>query len=150
MGPLLIIIGIIACPDIGPSKEALGDVSRIRHALAETVYVVEDDGLERYGRLLQADSTKLTLAAGARAITIETDRVARVDRPRDRTIDGVVKGAAVGFILGVLGHQGLNGSARGFISGQMVAFAGLGYVLDVAHAKRTPVYQAGDAIPAGH
>lgn len=142
MGLILpLLFGLFLIPDPGPSKQELADFSRIKAALDQWVYVVDQGGQERLVHLTGATNDELSFELGPRRFTIARDEVLRVDRERDRTIDGVLKGVAFGAGLGLL-VSGLGGGSSAHVLQSMAVYGGIGYLLDRSNQTRGPLYRA--------
>jgi hypothetical protein len=150
MGYLIVplIFGIISLPDPSQSPDRLADFARLRKAVGEVVYLTDGNGQERRLTLLEAGEHEVTLSNGAQSIVMQKDAVFTVDRARDRTIDGLLKGAAIGLVMGLLVESEIPGSDGSIIASGMLAYGTVGYLLDRASTARQPLYRGRPSMPA--
>ncbi len=135
---LPLIILIIAFPDATPTQ--LADFSRFAKVQGEEVAVVDMFGAERLGRVVAATDTTVTLGLGAGTRTFERADVLRADRLRDSTRDGLIKGMAIGALVGWAASRELGATAGGFAV-SMSVYGGIGYLLDRSSSERAPLYR---------
>lgn len=136
-----LLIGVLLVPDPGPSSQRLADFARIQKALDESIYVVDQTGQERLVRLIGATGDELTLELGPRRLTMTRDAVLRVDRERDRSVDGLVKGLVFGAGMGLL-VSALGGGSGKQVLQATAAYGSIGYLLDRGNRSREPLYRA--------
>lgn len=139
---LPLIIGVIALPQPGPSKDALADFARIQKALDKEVYVRDASGQERVVRILDAATDAITVEVGRQQVTMLRDDVLAVDRRKDRNIDGIVKGAVVGLILGAVIESAYTDANGRYLLRGAVSYGVIGYLFDHGHTAREPLYRA--------
>jgi hypothetical protein len=139
---LPLIIGAMAVPAPSPSAERLADFTRIRDAVDEDVYLVDSAGQERRVTILQAGDQAVTVLVGQQSVQMNRDAIVRVDRARDTTTDGVIKGALVGLLVGWIAEANTpNANGRYLLQGALT-YAGLGYLFDRGHVARQALYRA--------
>lgn len=117
--------------------DALADFERLARSEGIEVYVVDTQGLERLGRLAGADGSGLQLRVPAGQITMAKAQVAEVDRRRDSSLDGTVKGLILGAVLSAIF---IGDSPKLWWRGALV-YGGLGYILDASVRAREPLYR---------
>ncbi len=143
-----LLIGLFVIPSPAPSAEELADFARIQKALHESIYVVDEQGAERLTRLISATDDRLVLELGPRTLALTRDEVIRVDRERDPTTDGLLKGLAFGAGMGLI-VSGLGGGSSTYVLQSMAVYGSIGYLLDRGSNHRTPLYRApGPAVTA--
>lgn len=148
MGPIILplILGIIAVPAPEPPAHELANIDRLRRALQQEVYLIDTTGQERVVRILEVGTDAVTIAVVQQSSTLQHDRILAVDRAKDSKLDGTVRGALVGLILGGLIESGVgNGGGRHVLAGA-VTYGLVGYLFDRAAASRQKLYRA-DAAP---
>lgn len=136
-----LLLGLLILPDPGPSERQLAEFSRIQKVVDQSIYLVDQSGQERLMRLIAATDDELTLELGPRRFTMPRDEVLRVDRERDRTTDGLLKGLAFGAGMGLL-VRGLGGGSSEQVFSAMAVYGGIGYLLDRGNQSRQPLYRA--------
>jgi hypothetical protein len=144
MGFLLVplVIGVITLPAPSPSDERLADFARIRKAVDEEVYLVDSAGQERRVTILQAGDRAVTVLVGQQSVQMSRDAVVRVERMRDTNVDGVIKGALLGLLVGLaIEANAPNGNGRFLLQG-VLTYGGLGYLFDRGNVSRQPLYKA--------
>ena len=92
----------------------------VTEATAEEVKVRFDSGVKSYSRASVASAESL----------------------RDGRIDGVIKGALFGFVVGALASQGCESAERCHTWALGLVTGGVGYLLDAAETHRQPLYRA--------
>ena len=132
------IIVIIMLPGFTPAG-ALADFGRFAAAQGEEVAVVDMFGAERLGRIVAATDTNVTMGFGAGTHTFERADVLKADRLRDGNADGLLKGVAVGALVGWIAAMEL-GTAHGF-AGSIAVYGSIGLLLDHASKNREPLYR---------
>jgi hypothetical protein len=144
MGYLIVplIFTIMAAPDPTLTPERLADFARLRKAIGQTVYVTDSNGQERRLTLLEAGEREVTFGTGAHSIVMQKDAVFTVDRSRDTTLDGTVKGAAIGLIMGLLTASAYEESEGEIVLSGVLTYGAVGYLLDRANTARQPLYRA--------
>jgi hypothetical protein len=146
-----LLFGIILLPDPGPRGAVLEDFTRIDRAVGESIYVVDRNGSERVGQVVGVDDRALRLQVGPQVFAIDRSAILAADRRRDRTTDGVIKGALFGLIAGLFAIQGTDGSggeATRVVIGSMAIYGSIGYAFDRANHVRTPLYRAPRTVAA--
>jgi uncharacterized protein YcfJ len=136
-----LLIGVMAVPAPLPPAEQLADFTRLAKAVDEEVYIVDSNGQERRVTLLEAGDQAVRFMVGQQTLEMSRDAIVRVDRVRDRNIDGIVKGALIGLLIGGIAEANTSGSEAYWLRG-MLAYGGIGYLFDVGHVARQPVYRA--------
>jgi hypothetical protein len=138
---LPLIIGAMAVPAPSPSAERLADFSRIRDAIREEVYIVDSAGQERRVTIVQAGDQAVTVLVGQQSVQMNRDAIVGVDRARDTTTDGVIKGALIGLLVGLIAETNTpNPNGRYLLQG-VITYGGLGYLFDRSHVSRQPLYR---------
>lgn len=132
------IIVIIMLPGFTPAA-TLADFGRFAAAQGEEVAVVDMFGAERLGRIVAASDTSVTMGFGAGTHTFERADVLKADRLRDGNLDGLLKGVAVGALVGWIAAMEL-GAAQGF-AGSIAVYGSIGLLLDHASKNREPLYR---------
>jgi hypothetical protein len=150
MGYLIVplIFGIMAIPDPTLTPERLADFARLRKAIGQTVYVTDFIGQERRLTLLEAGEREVTFSTGAQWIVMPRDSVFTVERSRDTTLDGALKGAAIGLVMGLVTASAFEESEGSIIVSGVLTYGTAGYLLDRANVARQPLYRAGPAAPS--
>jgi hypothetical protein len=138
-----LLVGLIALPGAAVGSDRhLEDFSRLRKVINETVYVLDTTGLERRLTVVQAGQQIVTLQAGRQTFTMHKDAIARVERARDRSWDGAIKGALFGLVMGLV-VAGESGFPAGEVLPRAVtAYGSIGFLLDRAVTNRQDVYRA--------
>jgi hypothetical protein len=139
---LPLIIGIIAVPAPGPSSDALADFTRIQKALNREVYVRDTAGQERIVSILDAGTDAITVAIGQQQMTLQRDEILAVDRMKDSSRDGFVKGALIGLILGAAVGSAFDGRQGQYMFRAALSYGAIGYLFDYGHTSRAPLYRA--------
>ena len=138
---LPLIIGAMALPAPSPSAERLADFTRIGDAVREEVYLVDSAGQERRVTILQAGDQAVTVLIGQQSVQMNRDAILSVERARDTTTDGVIKGALVGLLVGWIAEANTpNAKGRYFLQG-VLTYGGLGYLFDRGVTARQPLYR---------
>jgi hypothetical protein len=139
-----LLLGVVLLPDPGPRARVLEDFARIDRAVGDSIYVVDRDGNERFGRLVGLDDQALRLQIGAQLFSMDRTTILAADSRRDRTTDGVLKGLLFGLVTGLIARQGTSGGAdaTGVVVGSMAFYGGLGWAFDRANSSRSPLYRA--------
>jgi hypothetical protein len=138
-----LIVGLFVFPGGGPANDkALADFSRLHSAIDESVYVVDRTGHERLMTLLEAGERSITLGIGAQTVSMNRDAVLRVDRARDRTRDGVLKGGAFGLFTGLLALKATGARSGGLVIRSVFSYGTIGYLLDRANTNREALYRS--------
>jgi hypothetical protein len=138
---LPLIIGALALPAPSPSAERLADFTRIRDAVREEVYIVDSAGQEGRVTILQAGDQAVTVLVGQQSVQMSRDAIVGVDRARDTTTDGVIKGALIGLLVGLIAETNTpNADGRYLLQG-VVTYGGLGYLFDRGHVSRQALYR---------
>ena len=132
------IIIVIMLPGF-TSADALADFGRFAAAQGDEVAVVDMFGAERLGRIVAASDTSVTMGFGAGTHTFQRADVLKADRLRDGNLDGLLKGVAVGALVGWMAAMEL-GTARGF-TGSIAVYGSIGLLLDHANKNREPLYK---------
>jgi hypothetical protein len=132
------IVIVIMLPGF-TSANALADFGRFAAAEGQEIAVVDMFGAERLGRLVAASDTSVTLGFGAGTHTFQRADVLKADRLRDSNVDGLLKGVAVGALVGWMAALDL-GAARGF-SSSIAVYGSMGLLLDHANKNREPLYR---------
>lgn len=133
--PLLILILLL--PESTPGQ--LADFSRFARVKGEEVAVVDMFGAERLGRVIAATDTTVTLGFGTGSHTFDRVDVLKADRLRDGTRDGLIRGMAIGALVGwAVTREG--GVAGGFAASVGV-YGGLGFFFDYTNTDRAPLYR---------
>lgn len=132
------IIVVILLPGF-TSADALADFGRFAAAEGQEVAVVDMFGAERLGRIVAASDTSVTMGFGAGTHTFERADVLKADRLRDGNVDGLLKGVAVGALVGWMAAMEL-GTARGF-GGSIAVYGSIGLLLDHSNKNRQPLYR---------
>ena len=103
MGYLIVplIFGIMSVPDPTLTPARLADFARLQRALAAGGLRHRCERTERRLKLVDADDLEVTFSTGAQSIVMQRDAVV-YSRSRARlTLDGTLKGAAIGLIMGL-------------------------------------------------
>jgi hypothetical protein len=132
------VIVIIMLPGF-TSADTLADFGRFAAAEGDEVAVVDMFGAERLGRIVAATDTNVTMGFGAGTHTFARADVLKADRLRDSNLDGLLKGVAVGALVGWMAAMEL-GAAHGF-SGSIAVYGSIGLLLDNASKNREPLYR---------
>jgi hypothetical protein len=150
MGYLIVplIFGIMSVPDPTLTPARLADFARLHKALGQEVYVTDANGQERRLKLVDADDLEVTFSTGAQSIVMHRDAVFTIDRARDSTLDGTVKGAAIGLVMGLLVASELPESQGTIVASAVISYGAVGFMLDRANTSRQPLYRA-RPIPSG-
>lgn len=99
-----------------------------------TVYVLDDTGQETTGELLRLDADGLVLLVEGAELRFEAEQAIRLDRRGDSLKNGLLIGAAIGAVLGLVSDAGpLLGA---------VGFAGIGLGIDALNQGRITLYDA--------
>ena len=114
---------------------------KLTDARGHQVAIIDTDKREWQGRLLEVGKDALTVELDSNARQFPIDTVKRVDVEGDRVIDGVIKGALFGGVLGALATA----EFRGALSGAMV-YGLIGAGLDALNHCRHTVYRAPAAV----
>ena len=138
---LPLLIGVMAVPAPPPSADQLADFTRLAKAVDEEVYVVDSTGQERRVTLLEAGDQAVRFMVGQQTLEMSRDAIIRVDRVRDRNLDGIIKGALFGLLIGGIAEANTS-SNGGYLLRGALAYGSIGYLLDVGHVARQPVYRA--------
>jgi len=143
---LFVPIAIALAPLPGPSATALMDFSRMEKVIGQQIAIVDMDGAVREGRLVSATADQVTMDFGAGARVFGKTEIARAERLRDGVIDGIIRGALFGFVMGGLATQGCSSSSDGCVAeavlGSMAIYGTIGWALDAANANRQPIYRS--------
>jgi uncharacterized protein YcfJ len=68
--------------------------------------------------------------------------IVRVDRAPDSNVDGVVKGALIGLLIGSVAESCVSGSDGRYLLQGALTYGGIGYLFDRGHTARQLVYRA--------
>lgn len=145
MGYLIVplIIGIIAVPAPGPSRDTLADFTRIQKALGDEVYLRDTTGQERVVSILDAGTDIVTVGVGRQSMTVRQDEILAVDRMKDRNRDGFVKGALIGLLVGAaIGSAYTDRDSGRYLLSGALTYGAIGYMFDHGHTAREPLYRA--------
>lgn len=144
MGILVVplIIGIIAVPAPGPSRDTLADFARIQKALNREVYVRDTTGQERVVSIIGTGTDAITVAVGKQWSTMQRDEILAVDRMKDSSRDGFVKGALIGLIVGAAVGSAFDGREARYLLRGALTYGTIGYLFDYGHTSRAPLYRA--------
>ncbi len=137
-GAIIGIVLIIAGVPAHVSADTLAMFERLQRHVGRDVIVVDTTGMVMEGRVLAATSAKLDLGFGQHVRSFAPDVIARVDRQVDSPVDGFLKGLVIGALLGALSRD------TEWALAMAAGYGGLGYVLDVGHQAREPIYRAPD------
>ncbi|HKE84281.1 MAG TPA: hypothetical protein VKB50_11015 [Vicinamibacterales bacterium] len=102
------------------------------------VVVTRSDGSSVKDTLLCMSRDSVVLASGG---TVPLDSVARIAKPRDGVIDGVLKGAGVGLLVLVLCAPDCGGAEP--VVRITLGYAILGGVIDAAQGNNPTIYKKG-------
>jgi hypothetical protein len=138
---LPLLIGLIAVPSPGPSAARLADFTRLDGVEHEEVYVVDTSGLERRLTLVEAGDAAVKFMVGQQQLEIHRDAILRVDRVRDSSLDGAIKGMLFGLLVGAAIESNVSdGNGRYLLQGALT-YGGIGYLFDRGHTGRQAVYR---------
>lgn len=141
----LIIPGLLflmVAPTPGPPAKVLGDFARFSKAIHKQIALVEVDGTVHEGVLTAATGDQVTVRIDAAERTFSRANVVSAERMRDGRIDGVIKGALFGFVMGAFASQGCDSTTRCHTGAVIATTAGIGYLLDAAETHRQPLYRS--------
>jgi hypothetical protein len=138
-----LIVAIVGMPGPPLDPKALEDFARLQHEIGQRVYVTDHEGVERVGTLSAATVSDLTLDLGRHAQQMHADQIQAVDGYDDPITDGLVKGALIGGLLGLVAIQarGSSGGVWKPILGGVAFYGGIGALFDRGHHARTPIYR---------
>ena len=106
----------------------------------ETLHVFATSGREFTGSLVEVTDSRIVLIVQGARQEVEEAAVRRVETDRDPVWDGTIKGAGIGFGLGLINCRGAS-----CVAGPLF-FAGIGTLVDLLKKGRTRVYEA-PAVP---
>ena len=112
----------------------------------EGISFVDREGTVREGVLIAASADAITMRFAGGEQVFAKSAIARVDRLRDGTGDGALKGAAFGVVLGFL-YLGA-GAGGDYFVGSVVAYSSIGWLIDAMNTNRQPIYRAPSPAPA--
>ena len=129
--------------------QGLEDFSKVSRAQGKEVVVVDQSGLVRQGIVEAATEGAVTLRFGSSTQSFPRASVARVERLRDGSADGALKGAVLAAVVGVLVVQGYPpGSDRGgMLAAHVATWAGIGWLLDATQTNRQTIFRAAAPAP---
>jgi hypothetical protein len=137
---------LVAIVPMTANAQALNDFSRLAKALNKDISLVEADGTVREGRLVAAGPDGVTMRFASGTKVFKADQIASAERLKDGIGDGAIKGAIFGGLMGLLVFAGssddYNTSRAGPWLTSTVFYSGLGFVLDLAHTAREPIYRS--------
>jgi hypothetical protein len=121
--------------------------------MLSTVYVIDDTDQETVGQLLRIERDAVVILVGETERSFEAQRVQRIEKQGDSLKNGVVIGAIVGVVFGVLSAGMLDcpgENPSGSCPGTRVAapvlsagmYAALGAGIDALFSGRTTLYEA--------
>jgi hypothetical protein len=131
----------VFAPTPSSLEHAVGDFGRFSEVINQQIALVEMDGTVREGIVQAASASELTMRFGSGEKTFQRDVIASAERLRDRRVDGTIKGAIFGTVMGLLVAQAYQDNAGAAILGSAVVYAGLGFALDAAQTHREPIYR---------
>jgi hypothetical protein len=138
---LPLIVGLIAVPTPGPSAARLADFTRLGGVEHEEVYVVDASGLERRLTVVEAGDAAVKFMVGQQQLEMSRDAILRVDRVRDSSLDGAIKGLLFGLLVGAAIETTLSdGNCRYLLQGALT-YGSIGYLFDRGHTARQAVYR---------
>ena len=116
----------------------------------QTVYVLDDAGVETTGRLVAVTPDSLILWRDGAEQQLERRGIVRVQK-RDSLKNGIIAGAVVGSVMGLLtagisdcpsgSESGCLGTRSAFAVFSAVTYTGLGVGIDALIRGRTTVYR---------
>ncbi|MCA1585587.1 MAG: hypothetical protein LC791_12755 [Acidobacteria bacterium] len=147
MGAFMIIgliLGIAYFPGPPIDAKALADFTRLQRELGHIVQVTDRNGKEMIATLGTADANELTLEFGRHVQRLAATEIAHIERRGDSVVDGAIKGALIGLILGTLTAQGAEtpGDTWKVFLGSMGLYGSLGVLIDHGHDGWTSVYRS--------
>ena len=139
---LPLIVGLIAIPSPTPSAERMADFTRLGGLERQEVYVVDTSGQERRVTLVEAGDAAVKFMIGQQQIEMNRDAILRVDRVRDSSLDGAIKGMLFGLLIGAVIESNASDTNGRYLLQGALAYGSIGYLFDRGHAARQPVYRA--------
>ena len=125
----------------GPQPaDSLIDFSRLARAQGAQISLTDLEGLVLEGTLTSAGADALTMEFGNRQRVFTKDSIASADRVPDRAIDGLIKGALFGVLLGFVAASE-PGDRTDFVCPFLMSSA-IGWWIDDAKRNREPIYRA--------
>jgi hypothetical protein len=115
-----------------------------------TVFLLDDRGIETRGQLLKLDDESVVVLVGTEQRRFETARINKITKRGDSLRNGVITGAVVGAVLGVMSAGISDCPGRGGCAGYRMAmvplssafYAAIGTGIDAMIQGRTVIYQA--------
>ena len=145
MGLFLIIpvvVGLLTVDGPSPSPQKQVDFSRLQSVIWQSVYIADFGGNERLVKLVAATDHSVTIAVAGWQTEVNRDAVLMVDRARDSSLDGAIKGGVFAVALAVVATLVSGEFPAQHTMRALVVYGGIGYALDRGHRNRTPVYRA--------
>jgi hypothetical protein len=139
---LPVVLGLLTLDGSPPSAQKLADFAQVQSAVGQSIYVSDNEGHERLVKLLAATDRSITLSVAGRQSEMSRDAVLFVDRARDSSADGAVKGALFGLAISVTASLALGDFSGRLALQSMALYGGIGFGLDRAHRNRAPVYRS--------
>lgn len=147
MGMLIVpvIITLLTVPVDHAGARQLDDFARLQRAVGDAVFVADSEGVERRLKLVRVDGDSAIFMAGANEVVMHRSTITNVDRAKDPSWDGALKGALFGAVMAGLLRAEVSGNSASFYLGGIGTYAALGYLVDVGITNRQAIYRASRA-----
>ncbi|MCC7124381.1 MAG: hypothetical protein IT178_06005 [Acidobacteria bacterium] len=149
MGILVVpvLITLLVLPVDHADAQRLANFDRLQRVTGHAVFVADAEGVERRLKLVRVDGDNAIFTAGANEVVMHRNSITNVDRARDASWDGAVKGAIFGVVVAGLLSAELSDNRADFYLSAVATYAGIGYLTDAAIGNRQPIYRAPAAAP---
>lgn len=142
MKRLLLVATLVVMPFPASAQTA---PNKLDSAEGQLVFVVDSDSREWQGKLIKVSADALEIDGESGVRRFELSNVKRVDSDGDRVLDGLLKGAVFGALMGaVFSSNDYRGQAM--VGGAMV-YGLIGLGVDALNSSKHTVYR-GAAKPA--
>ncbi len=144
MGILIVpvLITLLAVPVDHAGARQLDDFGRLQCAAGHAVFVADGEGVERRLKLVRVDGDSAIFMAGENEVVLHRSTITNVDRAKDPSWDGALKGAVFGALVAALLRGEVSGNSGSFYLSGIGTYTALGYLVDAGITNRQPLYRA--------